>query len=127
MILKKMNLCLIVLIAILLLTRTTYAANIDLDEAGKAAENFETLLFSSDGTKNLISFVDVSMRDGHLILWIKKGMLRLKEKTSNDLYQSILNIWKDTKFVREKNYGGWMEVKYNDYMNGKISTIKKVK
>lgn len=97
------------------------------DEAIKAAEDFETLLFLGSDRSNLFSFCDISTKDGHLVVWIKERMLTIDKNKQNDAFKSILTLWRDTKYVREKGYGNWIEIKFHDINSGEITTIKTVK
>lgn len=105
-----------------------FSPEVEWDEMEQAANNMEKFLFaSSPYSKNLISFFDISIKDGHLIMWIKGNMLKVNENTRDKLYRNILDIWRGTKYVRERHYGSWLQVKYDDYMKGKIGTLKTVK
>jgi len=98
------------------------------DEMEKAAKNMEKLIFASyPYSKKFVSFLDISIKDGHLIMWINANMHKVNKSTRNEFYRNILDIWRGTKYVMEKHYGSWLEVKYNDYMDGKIGTLKTVK
>jgi hypothetical protein len=82
-------------------------------EAIKAAKDLEKLLFlANPQAKNLISYIDVSPKDGHLLVNVKGAMLTVSKPQQEAVYNSITDIWNDTKYVREKNYGNWIEVKY---------------
>ena len=62
-------------------------------EAVKAAEDFEKLLFGANPkTKNLISYFDVSAKDGHLLVNVKQAMVPLKKY----LQEAIFRSWEDT-------------------------------
>ena len=97
-------------------------------EALKLALDFEKLLFTAaPNSKDFISFIDISTIDGHLVIWVKEKIFSLEKNSQNAVYGSIIKLWRGTKYVRNKNYGNWAEIKFNDYMKGKIGTIKTIK
>ncbi len=100
----------------------------NIGDGAKAAKDFEDLLFSADPqAKNFISFIDISAKDGHLIVWIKDSMLKVDKKQQSDVFKSILKMWCDSKFVEEIKYAGWAEINYHNIMTGEIKTIKRIK
>lgn len=108
--------------------RGFYLKHFQLDE--KEAENFlkilGTLLFNiSSIMKNIIDFHDLSVEDGHLILYVKEQFIKQKEEIQNKFYDSLLNdIWRETWYVRKRNYGNWIEIRYHNLNTGNIKTIK---
>ena len=81
----------------------------------EVAKLFEKLLFlSSHDAKRFILFVDIHQDDGHLMLYCRDRMFLSSEESQNEVYSTILQLWKDSKYVREQNYAGWMEVRNED-------------
>lgn len=95
------------------------------NEALKGVKNFEKLSFlSSPQLKNLISFFDISLRDGHLIVMVKQPFLNMDKKSQKKIYAAIIDLWKSTNLVKEKHYGDWAEVNYLDISTGETKIIK---
>ena len=101
---------------------------IDPSEGAKAAEDFEDIVFSSvPKSKQYISYFDVDMSDGHLMVYVKASMLFVDKKKQNEVYRAYLNLWRQTKYVKQKGYGRWIEVLYFDESTAEDRTIKIVK
>jgi len=97
----------------------------DSNEGLKGVENFEKLSFRlSPQLKNLISYFDISYRDGHLIVNIKQPFLNMEKTSQKKIYNAIIDLWKSTNLVKEKHYGDWGEVKYFDIPTGETKIIK---
>ena len=81
------------------------------DEAIKAAEDFEAAVFSSvPKASKFISYFDIDIADGHLMLWAKDILLQTRTKTQDQIYETLLDMWRGTKYVKVKKYAGWIEV-----------------
>lgn len=81
------------------------------DEALKAAEDFETAVFSSiPKAKKFISYFDIDSEDGHLMVVTKNALLRADEKSQNEVYKTLRDMWRRTIYVRRKKYAGWVEI-----------------
>lgn len=77
----------------------------DREKAAKAAEAFEGLMFSTTpSAKSVLSFVDISMRDGHLLVYFKALFSEQDPALKQSIQASIETVWRDTKYVREM---GW--------------------
>jgi hypothetical protein len=87
----------------------------DLKEATKAVRDFAKLFFNENpNSKNLITHFDISGNDGHLVVNVKDAVFIINKSQQEEVYNSITRLWNGTKYVREKSYGNWIEVKYFD-------------
>ena len=86
-----------------------YAKNSD--EAMKAAQDFESAVFSSvPKSKQFISYFDIDIADGHMMLIAQDNLLSASQKVQHEIYSTLLDMWRRTKYVRIKKYAGWIEV-----------------
>jgi hypothetical protein len=107
-------------------TQTKFKAN--LDEAEEAASSYETTIFSLiPRAKPYISYFDIDTDDGHLLVWIEKTMLSVEKRKQTEIYRNLLDVWKLTKWVKQKHYAGYLEVLYLDSSTGKTRTIRFVR
>ncbi len=116
----------LVFLILILFTPPVFAIN--LNEAIKAAEDIEKIIFAANSNmRSYISYVDTHYKDGHLIINVKKPMMMADNSIRNDIFNAILDLWKKTKYVREKGYAGWVEGKFFDTQTlerGKLGPYK---
>jgi len=61
------------------------------DEALIAAEDFESAVFSSvPKSKQFISYFDIDIADGHMMLIAQDNLLRASQKVQHEIYQPFL-------------------------------------
>lgn len=93
-------------------------------ETISGAKNFEKIVFKAfPQFKSLISFFDISYRDGHLIVYIKKAFLGKDSDIQNKIFNGINDLWQSTNLVKDKHYSTLIEIKYQDVLTGETTTI----
>ena len=103
-------------------------ANNILQQSVKAAKQFEQLLFTaSPNARNLISYIDVSSKDQHLIVNAKRSFVNLPKEQIDAISKSIYDLWIGTKYVREQNWGKWIEVRFWDDRALKSMPVKTIR
>ena len=122
----------ILLILLALLSSSTLHAQtqfkLNIQEAEQAAESYESVIFSQiPKARPYISYFDIDTEDGHLLVWIKKSMLAVDKNKQTEIYRGFLDIWKQTKWVKQNIYANNLEVLYLNTETGETRTIRVVK
>jgi hypothetical protein len=72
------------------------------EEALSGVKNFEAIVFkTSPQLKSLISFFDISYRDGHLIVYLKKYFLDKEIDIQRKIFNATSDLWGKYKFGKK--------------------------
>lgn len=92
----------------------------DINKKANIAKNFEKLVFlGSPNLKHFLSYLDVSNKDCHLMVYIKERLFISKKSDQNSIYKAIQILWKETKYVRKENFSQSVDVRFYNFKTAK--------
>lgn len=95
----------------------------DVHDSAEAAKEIDTMLAAA-GASKILSFTDVSNKDGHLIVHFNEVYSKLDRRGRAELEGNIVKYWNDTKWVVRRGWSSAVEFVEHEGKSARSHTEK---